>query len=503
MMYRATYAPGVLPGAARARARAVPRVAAAIAGARRTRCREAATPPSSTTACARRGSQLTVKVRRLARDTRAGGHHPPVLTQQAAADPDGSAMTSGLATATLVRIGRADEPNLRPAGPGVLSDQPLQQPLRVVRLVEVERRRRSEPRGDRRARRVAARARRAPRGVLGRRAAAGQTCSRRRRLFRANGLTLHLLTSGVLLEKCAAEVASRVLAGHRVARRLDRSALPRDQARSALGLVEKGVARLRRLAPAVPVTARATLHRMNFRELPRLIDHARAMALDGISFLAADVSSSAFGRSGAPARLAVSCSIAEEIEEFSAIVERTIIDRASDFESGFIAESPAKLRRLPPLRDALLHGRAVCAARLQRALDVGGGRSERRRSSLLLSAPIGSMLEAPLAICVANELPRFRQTLDVGPTRCAAVRVLDEGRLEEPAVAVTVAWRHAARVRRRGGGLSPLQCRERAVAACGAVRSTRCCATCRAGRMCSISAAVPAPMPSAGRPRLR
>ena len=28
------------------------------------------------------------------------------------------------------------------------------------------------------------------------------------RLFRANGLTLHLLTSGVLLEKCAAEVAT-------------------------------------------------------------------------------------------------------------------------------------------------------------------------------------------------------------------------------------------------------------------------------------------------------
>ena len=90
---------------------------------------------------------------------------------------------------------------------------------------------------------------------------------------------------------------------------------------------------------------------MNFRELPRLIDHARAMALDGISFLAADVSSSAFGRGGAPAGGGLVLE-RREIEEFSEIVERTIIDRASDFESGFIAESPAKLRRLPRIRRA-------------------------------------------------------------------------------------------------------------------------------------------------------
>src|SRR5207247_1212022 len=55
----------------------------------------------------------------------------------------------------------------------------------------------------------------------------------------------------------------------------------------ALTTVEKGVARLRRLAPEMPISARATLHRLNFRELPNLIDHARAMGLDGISFLPA------------------------------------------------------------------------------------------------------------------------------------------------------------------------------------------------------------------------
>jgi Fe-coproporphyrin III synthase len=233
------------------------------------------------------------------------------------------------------------------------------------------------------------------------------------RLFRANGLTLHLLTSGVLLEKCAVEVAAEF---SRVIVSLDASteALYHEiRGVSALGLVEKGVARLRRLAPAIPVTARATLHRLNFRELPRLIDHARAMALDGISFLAADVSSSAFGRGGAPAAGDLVLD-RREIDEFSALVEHTIRNRASDFESGFIAESPAKLRRLPQYYDALAHGRRFaplgCNAPWMSAVVEANGVVR----PCFFHEPIGSIRAAPLASLVANELPRFRQMLDVG-----------------------------------------------------------------------------------------
>jgi MoaA/NifB/PqqE/SkfB family radical SAM enzyme len=231
------------------------------------------------------------------------------------------------------------------------------------------------------------------------------------RLFRANGLTLHLLTSGVLLERCAAEVAAEF---SRVIVSLD--AATEEQYRdirglSGLGLLEKGVARLRRLAPSIPVTARATLHRMNFRDLPRLIDHAKAMALDGISFLAADVSSSAFGRRAAPAtdRLVLDST---EIGEFAAIVERVIADRADDFASGFIAESPAKLRRLPQYYEALAAGRGfapACNAPWVSAVVEANGAVR----PCFFHAPIGSVRDAPLAALVANELPRFRKTLDV------------------------------------------------------------------------------------------
>ena len=116
------------------------------------------------------------------------------------------------------------------------------------------------------------------------------------RLFRQRGITLHLLTSGVLLDRSAEEVARHFA---KVVISLDGSTEASYQAVrgvAALTTVERGVARLRRIAPEVPISARATLHRLNFRELPHLIEHARAMALDGISFLAADVSSRAFGR---------------------------------------------------------------------------------------------------------------------------------------------------------------------------------------------------------------
>src|SRR5262245_44774575 len=172
------------------------------------------------------------------------------------------------------------------------------------------------------------------------------------RLFRERGMRLHLLTSGVLLERCADDVAKHF---SRVIVSLDATTEALYHAVrgvTALTTVERGVARLRQLAPEIPVTARATLHRLNFRELPRLIDHAHAMALDQISFLPADVSSKAFGRERPvnPSGLALS---GREVAEFDDIVERTIDDHREDFDSGFVAESPGKLRRLPQYYAAL------------------------------------------------------------------------------------------------------------------------------------------------------
>jgi Fe-coproporphyrin III synthase len=231
--------------------------------------------------------------------------------------------------------------------------------------------------------------------------------------FRDHGMRLHLLTSGVLLERFAGRVAQHFA---RVIVSLDAATeglYEQIRGVDALEIVERGVARLRDLAPGVPVTARATLHRMNFRELPRLVDHAKAMALDGISFLAADVSSSAFGRSqGVPSRGLLLD--AGEIDAFTAIVEDTIGKYRDDFESGFIAEVPGKLRRLPKYYDAMARGRAfppgACSAPWMSTVIEANGAVR----PCFFHEPIGTVREAPLASIVANQLPRFRQTLDVG-----------------------------------------------------------------------------------------
>ena len=178
---------------------------------------------------------------------------------------------------------------------------------------------------------------------------------------------------------------------------------------------------------------------MNFRELPRLIDHARAMALDGISFLAADVSSSAFGARGPARSLADLALDRGEIAEFAAIVERTIAERADDFESGFIAESPAKLRRLPKYYEALASGRALRAARP--ATRRGCRRSSRRTAPsgpCFFHEPIGSIRDAPLASIVAQ--PAAQVPAEPGRRERSGlrtVRVLDQGRVEKPAVALS------------------------------------------------------------------
>jgi MoaA/NifB/PqqE/SkfB family radical SAM enzyme len=172
-------------------------------------------------------------------------------------------------------------------------------------------------------------------------------------LFLARGMVLHLHTSGVLLERSAAAVAeafSRVIVSLDAATEADYKAI---RGIAALTTIERGVARLRKLNPDLPVTARATLHRHNFRELGRLIDHARATGFDGISFLAADVLSSAFGRA-AHARTSTLALTAADVQEFRRVVDDVLVTHAHEFACGFVAESPAKLRRLPQYYAAMI-----------------------------------------------------------------------------------------------------------------------------------------------------
>ncbi|HEY2153519.1 MAG TPA: radical SAM protein [Vicinamibacterales bacterium] len=231
-------------------------------------------------------------------------------------------------------------------------------------------------------------------------------------LFQAQRMTLHLLTSAVLLERFAEKVArhfSRVYVSLDAA---DPVLYERIRGVDALATVGRGIARLRQIAPALPVTARTTLSRANFRELPRIVEHARSLGVDRISFLPADVSSLGFGRGERPDPSAMVLSEAEAAE-FSDVVEHTIIARAADFASGFIAESPDKLRRLPRYYAALV-GRepfpAVSCNAPWVSVVVEANGSVR---PCFFHESIGSIRTARLGTIINQNLRAFRQSLDV------------------------------------------------------------------------------------------
>ena len=253
------------------------------------------------------------------------------------------------------------------------------------------------------------------------------------RRFRARGITLHLLTSGILLERCAERVAEQFA---RVCISLDAADEPlyeRIRGVAALGVVERGVRTLRRLAPEIPVTARATIQRANFRELPRLIDHAAALSLDGISFLAADVSSTgAFGRDQLPQVSALALDRAE-IDELEAVVERTIVTHADAFASGFVAERPEKLRRLPQYYRAVV-GEApfplvACNAPWVSIVIEANGLVR----PCFFHDAIGNVRDAPLTDIVTERLRAFRQTLCVDANATC----------ERCVCSLKTGWRHA------------------------------------------------------------
>jgi len=231
-------------------------------------------------------------------------------------------------------------------------------------------------------------------------------------LFRAQGAKLWLLTSGLFLGKYARQVAQHF---QRVTISLDASTPDRYRAVrgvDALATVEAGVRRLKSLAPDLPLTARATLHRLNYRELPHLVDKAKAMSLDGISFLAADVSSTAFGRSAPPENGHLLLT-PEEVAEFRALVEETATTHRSDFESRFIAEHPAKLRRLPQYYAAMagkgdLPPVACNAPWVSVVVEADG-----TVRPCFFHQPLGNVRHKPLPRIVREELPAFREQLRV------------------------------------------------------------------------------------------
>ena len=168
------------------------------------------------------------------------------------------------------------------------------------------------------------------------------------RIVRSAGSRVTLLTAGLLLKSQAQIVADSV---DDVIVSLDGPPALHNHVRripDAFEQMSEGVRALRQIRPDMPVRARCTVQKANHRMLRAVIVAAKEISLTSISFLAADLTSSAFNHPEGwlPDRVNRVALMPEEADALAAEVERLIEEHHADMESGFVVESPDKLRRI-------------------------------------------------------------------------------------------------------------------------------------------------------------
>ena len=166
-------------------------------------------------------------------------------------------------------------------------------------------------------------------------------------ILRSRKIKITILSTGLLLKKYSEEIIAKT---NEVIVSLDGSQEVHDKIRNipeAFNKLKDGVAELKKLNKEYRVTARCVVQKANFNDLPNIIDAAHEIGLDQISFLNADVSTDAFNRSDLwdDDKVKEVCLSRDEVDQFKDIIESLINTHSQDFKSGFVAESPNKLRR--------------------------------------------------------------------------------------------------------------------------------------------------------------
>ena len=167
-------------------------------------------------------------------------------------------------------------------------------------------------------------------------------------MVRALGSRVTLLTAGLLLKSQAQTVADSV---DDVIVSLDGPPTVHNHIRRVPGAFEQvseGVRALHQFRSGMSVRARCTIQKANHRSLRAAVQSAKEMGLTSISFLAADLTSTAFNRPAGwlPDRASRVALTEEEAGALEEEIEHLIGEHRADFDSGFVVESPQKLRRI-------------------------------------------------------------------------------------------------------------------------------------------------------------
>ncbi len=155
-----------------------------------------------------------------------------------------------------------------------------------------------------------------------------------------------VLTNGLLLEKMAPSIAHAI---DDLIVSLDGPRQTHDRIRGMRGafdLLCDGIRKLREIRPDLVIGSRCTVQRENYSQLRETARIAKELKLNSISFLAADLDSTAFNRSPNWSALhsAGVALASEEIEGLQKEVD-SLIDQFG-IQEGFVLDTPEKLRRI-------------------------------------------------------------------------------------------------------------------------------------------------------------
>jgi MoaA/NifB/PqqE/SkfB family radical SAM enzyme len=167
-------------------------------------------------------------------------------------------------------------------------------------------------------------------------------------ILKREKIKISLLSTGLTIKKNAAQLVKWT---DDVIVSLDGDEKLHDTIRNipgAFGKLKEGIAAIRAMSPKFQVTGRSVIQRLNFRHWPAIIQAAKEIGLDSISFLPADVSSSAFNRETVwEGDKQQEILLAEtDLAELKEIIGDILDHCGDDFKNHFIAESPQKIQKI-------------------------------------------------------------------------------------------------------------------------------------------------------------
>lgn len=167
-------------------------------------------------------------------------------------------------------------------------------------------------------------------------------------ILKKEKIKITLLSTGLTLKKNAEALVKYV---DDIIVSLDGDEATHDRIRNIPGAYNKmaeGIHAIKMLKPDFKITCRTVIHRLNYTVWPQIIQSAKNLGLDQISFLPADVSSHAFNRQQAwnePRQHEILLS-EQDIDALKLMTDNLCIAFKNEFNNRFITESPEKIRNI-------------------------------------------------------------------------------------------------------------------------------------------------------------